>query len=130
MTWEVIFRLLPYVIYIKVKFPLEQTMKVHGGGYSFFNLGTRWGVRGQRHAQAALPLGRTQYPLYRRLGRPQGWSGQVCKILPPPGFDPQTIQPVVSRCSNCAIQVHVHARTHTHIYIYIYIYIKKPISYL
>jgi hypothetical protein len=32
--------------------------------------------------------------LYRRLGRPQGWSGQVQKILPPLGFDPRTIQPI------------------------------------
>jgi hypothetical protein len=41
-------------------------------------------------------LGRTRYPLYRRLGGPQGRSGQVRKILPPPGFDPQTVQPVAS----------------------------------
>jgi len=26
-----------------------------------------------------LPLGKTWYPLYRRLGGPQGWSGQVQK---------------------------------------------------
>jgi hypothetical protein len=38
------------------------------------------GVGGQRHAPAALPLGMTRYPLYRRLGRPQGWSGWVLKI--------------------------------------------------
>jgi hypothetical protein len=29
-------------------------------------------VGGQHHAPAALPLGKTQYPLYRRLGVPQG----------------------------------------------------------
>jgi len=29
----------------------------------------------------------TPYPLYRRLGGPQSWSGQVRKISPPPGFD-------------------------------------------
>ena len=53
---------------------------------------------GQRHAPAALPPGRTRYPLYRRLGGPQGGSGQVGKISPPPpGFDPQTVQPVASR---------------------------------
>jgi hypothetical protein len=28
----------------------------------------------------------TRYPLYSRLGRPQGRSGQVRKISPPPGF--------------------------------------------
>ena len=41
-----------------------------------------------------LPPGKTWYPLYRRLGRPQGRSGQARKISPPPGFDPRTVQPV------------------------------------
>jgi hypothetical protein len=59
-------------------------------------------VGGQRHALAALPLGKTRYPLYRRLGGPQGRSGQVRKISPPPGFDPRTVQPVVSRYTNWA----------------------------
>ena len=38
------------------------------------------GVGGQRNAPAALPPGKTRYPLYRRLGGPQGRSGQVRKI--------------------------------------------------
>jgi len=33
------------------------------------------GVGGQRHAPAALTLGKTRYPLYRQLGGPQGRSG-------------------------------------------------------
>jgi len=41
------------------------------------------GVGGQRHAPVALPLGKTRYPLYRRLGGPQGRSGQVRKIRSP-----------------------------------------------
>ena len=61
------------------------------------------GVGGQRHTPAALPLGMTHYPLYRRLGWPQGQSGQVLKISPPPGFDPRTVQLVASRYTNCAI---------------------------
>jgi len=44
-------------------------------------------VGGQCHAPAALPLGKIQHPLYRRMGGPQGWSVWVWKILPPPGFD-------------------------------------------
>ena len=36
---------------------------------------------------------KTRYPLYRRLGRPQGRSGMVRKISPPPGFDPRTSRP-------------------------------------
>jgi hypothetical protein len=39
----------------------------------------------------------TQYPLYRRLGGPHGWSGRVWIISPPPAFNPRTVQPVVSR---------------------------------
>ena len=42
---------------------------------------------GKRHAPAALPLGKTRYPLYRRLGGPKGRSGRGRKISPPPtGF--------------------------------------------
>ena len=33
-----------------------------------------------------LPPGKTRYPLHRRLGRPQGRSGQVRKISPPTGI--------------------------------------------
>jgi hypothetical protein len=49
----------------------------------------------------------TRYPLYRRLGGPQGRSGQVRKISPPPGFDPRTFQPVDSRYTDWAIPVHL-----------------------
>ena len=55
------------------------------------------GVGGQRHAPAALPAGKTRYPLYRRLGGPQGRSGRCGEISPPPGFDTRTVQPVASR---------------------------------
>ena len=60
------------------------------------------GVGGQRHALAALPPGMTRYSLYRRLGGPQGQSGRVRKISPPPGFDPQTIQHVANRYTDWA----------------------------
>ena len=33
------------------------------------------GVGGQLQAPAALPPGKTRYPLYRGLGGPQVWSG-------------------------------------------------------
>ena len=61
------------------------------------------GVGGERHAPAALHLGKIRYPLYRRLGGPQGRSGRVRKISPSPGFDPRTAQPVVSRYTDWAI---------------------------
>ena len=59
------------------------------------------GVKGQRHAQAAL------YP--RKLAgtrctggliRPQDQSGQVRIISPPPGFDHRTVQPADIRCAH------------------------------
>jgi hypothetical protein len=55
------------------------------------------GVGGYRHASAVLTLGKTGYPLSRRLDGPQGRSGRVQKILPPLEFDPQTVQPIASR---------------------------------
>jgi hypothetical protein len=54
-------------------------------------------VGGQRHAPTSLPPGRTRYPL----------SGRVRKILPPPGFDPRTVQPVAGRCTDWAIPARV-----------------------
>jgi len=54
------------------------------------------GVGGQRHDPAALPPGKTRYPLYKRLGGPQGRSGRLWKMSSPPGFDPRTVQPVAS----------------------------------
>jgi hypothetical protein len=64
------------------------------------------GVSGDGHAPAALPPGKTRYPMYRRLGGPQGRSGQVRKISLPPGFDPRTVRPVASRYTNKAITAH------------------------
>jgi hypothetical protein len=48
----------------------------------------------------------TAYPFYGRLGGPQGRSGRLRKIWPPPGFDHRTVQPVVSRYTDCAIPAH------------------------
>jgi len=61
------------------------------------------GVGSKRHAPATLPPGKTRYPLYRRLGGPQGQSGQVRKISPTSGFDPRIVQPVASRYTDWAI---------------------------
>ena len=51
---------------------------------------------------------KTRYPLYSRLGGPQGWSGRVRKISPPPEFDPRTVQPVASRHTDSAIPAPAH----------------------
>ena len=61
------------------------------------------GVGGQHHAPAGLLQEKNQYALYRRLGGPQGRSGRVWKISPPPGIDLRTVQPVASRYTDCAI---------------------------
>ena len=37
---------------------------------------------------------------------PRGWSGQVRQTLPPPGFDPWTVQPVVSHYTDYAVPAH------------------------
>jgi hypothetical protein len=63
----------------KIKFTVEQAMKAQWDSnvqlYSFFSLGARWGDE-----WSTQPLGRstpgkeTRYPLYKRLGGPQGQS--------------------------------------------------------
>ena len=66
----------------------------------------------------SLPPEDTRYPLYRRLCGPQGRSGQVRKISPTPGFDPQTVQPVASRYTDCATRpvywIPKATNTHSH----------------
>ena len=52
----------------------------------------------------SMPLGKTRYSLYRRLGESQVRSGQVRKISSPLGFDPRTIQPVTSHYNDYATQ--------------------------
>jgi hypothetical protein len=44
------------------------------------------GVGGQRHAPAALPPGKTRYPLYRRLGVQQARSQTGAENLAPTGM--------------------------------------------
>jgi len=56
-----------------------------------------------RPCLAPLSQGKTWHPLCRRLGVPQGHSGWVRKMFPPPGFDPQTVQPMLSCCTGYAI---------------------------
>jgi len=50
-----------------------------------------------------IPLGKTWYPLYRRLGGPRGLSGWVRKISPPPGFDPGTFHLISAHSKWCVI---------------------------
>jgi hypothetical protein len=75
-------------------------------------------VRGQRHAPAALyPPGKTRYPLYRRLGGPQGRYGQVRKISPTPTGIRSPDRPARSqslyRLSHPALTIYTTAFFHT-----------------
>ena len=99
--------IVPESIKVKVKFSLEQATKAQKGSRCiallFLQPRRQMWVGGQRHAPAALTAGKTRYPLYRRLGRPQGRSGRVRKISPPPGFDPPTVQLVASRYTDSSV---------------------------
>jgi hypothetical protein len=60
--------------------------------YAFFNLGARWGWVVNATPRPLYPPGKTRYPVSRRLDGPQGRSGRVRKISPPPaGFDPRSV---------------------------------------
>ena len=50
-----------------------------------------------------LPPGKTRYPLYRRLGGPQGRSERAENLVPPTGIRSRTVQPVVSHCTDWAV---------------------------
>jgi hypothetical protein len=64
------------------------------------------GVGGQRQVPSALLLERIGYPLYRRLGGFYCLSARVPKNLPPPEFDPRTVQPVASRNTDYTFPAH------------------------
>ena len=59
------------------------------------------GVR--RHVPAALPLGKTRYRLYIRLGGPRAGLDGCGKISPPPEIDPRIFRPVASLYTDWAI---------------------------
>jgi len=70
------------------------------------------GMGDQRHTPTDLPAGKrpgTQCTL--RLGGPQGKFARLRKISLPPGFDPQTVQPVQIRYTDCAIPAY-HATSY------------------
>jgi hypothetical protein len=97
---------------VKVKCTLVQAVRLctgrtahresRGIAIPFLDHGTRKGWGSALRLGRSLLPGKTRYPLYRRLGGPQGPSGQERKILTPPGFDSRSIQPVANRCIDCA----------------------------
>ena len=91
----------------KVKCNLVQTLRLctgrtanrgsRGIALLFLDHGTRRSEGSTSRPGRSLPSGKNRHLLYRRLGGPQGRSGQVRKISSPPEFDPGTVQPVTSR---------------------------------
>jgi hypothetical protein len=61
-----------------------------------FNLSSRWRWVVNTMSWPVYVQGKTWYPLYRRLSGPQGQSGRVWKISPPPRFNPRTVQSIAS----------------------------------
>ena len=85
---------------VKVKFSLEQAVKAQRYSSTLsLTSAPDGGVWSTSRPSCFTPEKETRYPLCRRLGGPQGRSGRVRKMSPPPGFDPWTVQPVAShRC--------------------------------
>ena len=89
-----------YCTNVKVKVTIVQALRLctgrtahrrsRGIALLFHDHGTRRGEGSASRPGCSLSPRKDQYPLYRRLGGPQGRSGQVRKISPPPGFDPRT----------------------------------------
>jgi len=61
------------------------------------------GVGGQGRESAALPSGKARYSLHTGLGGPQGPSGRIREVSPPPGLAPRTVCPVPSCYTDWAI---------------------------
>jgi hypothetical protein len=59
--------------------------------YSLFKFGSRWGGWLTPGARRFTRRKKTRYAFYRKLGGPQGRSGQAREISPPLGFDPRTV---------------------------------------
>ena len=96
----------------KVKCTLAQALRLctgrtarrgsRGMALLFLDHDTRRSEGSASRTSPSLPPGKTPYPFYRKLGGPQGRSGQVRKISPPPVFEPRTVQPVASRYTDYA----------------------------
>jgi len=63
----------------------------------------------------SLPPGMTWYQLYRKLGGPQGQSGQVRKISPPLGFDPRTVPPIASHYTNYTTRPTIYTKAYLNV---------------
>jgi len=98
---------------VKVKFAQEQTTKTQGEYRYSCTLSLTSALDGGGCSTPRpgrfTPWKETRYPLYRRLGGPQGRTGRAQKISPPPVFNPRTVQPVAT-----AIPTELSRRTGRH----------------
>ena len=94
---------------VNIRFTLEDTMMAQKGNWGIpvlYSLGVWWGWGINATPRLRYAWERNPVLFYTRLCGPQGRSGRVRKISPPPGFDPWTIQPVASRYTGYAIPAH------------------------
>ena len=93
------------VVYAKVKWsrymPGVAQRVGRGIALLFHDHGLRMGEWSAARPGRTLPPGKTRHPFYRRLGGPQGRSGQA-ESLVPFGIGSRTVQPVVSRYTDWA----------------------------
>jgi hypothetical protein len=94
---------------VKVKVALEQAKKATEGAeiqlYSFFSLGARQAWVFNATSRPPYPRKREAIQHVQKAGWAQGQSERLRKFLPQPGLDPQTVQAVASRYTDCAIPV-------------------------
>ena len=63
------------------------------------------------HPDRTLPPGKTRYPLYRRLGGPQGRSGRAENLVPT-GIRSRTAQPVAQSLNQLSYPAHLKTKIH------------------
>jgi len=106
-------------IYIKVKVKLSRyrlgvAQRVGRGiALLFHDRGTSRGEWSAERPSRTLPLGKTRYPLYRRLRGPQGRSGRAENLVST-GIRSRTVHPVAQSLYRLSYRA-----THTYIHIYI-----------
>jgi len=95
----------PIVVKVKVKWsryrPGVAQRVGRGIALLFHNRGTRRGWVVSTTPRRHFTPGETRYPFYRRLGGPQGRSGQTENLVPT-GIRSRTVQPVASRYTDWA----------------------------
>ena len=106
-------------VYIKVKWSCYRPGVAQRVGTSM-TVALEGGEWSTARPSRSLPLGKTRYPLYRKLGGPQGRSWRAENLVPT-GNRSRTVQPVLSRYTDWATRPR-----YIYIYVYIYIYIYNP----